>query len=157
MQKICPSLWFDGNAEEAVNFYISVFKNSKIISVSHYTEAGPGPKGKVMAMAFQIEGQDFMAINGGPQYKFTPAISLAVNCESQAEIDKLWEKLLAGGESQGCGWVSDKFGVTWQVVPSVLGEMMSDPDRAKAARVMRAMLPMQKLDIAVLKQAYEQS
>jgi len=157
MQKICPSLWFDGNAEEAVDFYISVFKNSKIVKVSRYTEAGPGPKGKVMAMTFQIEGQEFIAINGGPLYKFTPAISLAVNCESQAEIDELWEKLLAGGESQGCGWVSDKFGVTWQVVPSILGEMMSDPDEPKSARVMRAMLPMQKLDIAVLKQAYEQS
>jgi len=157
MQKICPNLWFDGNAEEAVNFYVSVFKDSSITKVSRYTEAGPGPKGKVMAMSFQIEGQDFTAINGGPLYKFTPAISLAVNCESQAEIDELWEKLLAGGESQGCGWVNDKFGVSWQVVPSILGEMMSDPDESKSASVMRAMLPMQKLDIAVLKKAYEQS
>ena len=156
MQKIQPCLWFDSNAEEAVNFYLSIFKNSKITNVSHYTDAGPGPKGKVMAMSFQLDGQDFMAINGGPMYTFTPAISLLVNCESQAEIDELWEKLLAGGQSQGCGWVTDRFGVTWQVVPSLLGEMMSGKDAAKSARVMRAMLPMQKLDIATLKRAYEQ-
>ena len=156
MQKISPCLWFDGNAEEAVNFYLSVFENSMITKVSHYGEAGPGPKGKVMAITFQLEGQDFMAINGGPQYKFTPAISLAVDCASQAEVDTLWGKLLQGGESQGCGWVQDNFGVSWQIVPTVLGDMLSDKNAAKSARVMRAMLPMQKLDIAALTRAYEQ-
>ena len=142
MQKITPFLWFDGKAEEAVKFYASIFKNSKIGRISRYGDEGPGPKGTVMVVTFQLEGQDFMALNGGPQFRFTPAISFLVNCETQKEVDELWEKLSAdGGETNRCGWLQDKYGVSWQIVPTVLGELMSDPDPARAQRVMKAMLP----------------
>ena len=151
MQKITPFLWFDGRAEEAMNFYTSIFKNSKVGRVTRYGEGGPGPKGAVMSASFQIEGQEFIALNGGPQYKFTPAISLFVNCESQHEVDELWEKLSEGGEKGRCGWLTDKFGLSWQMIPSVLGQLMGDKDHAKAGRVVHAMLQMSKLDIAQLK------
>jgi len=154
MQKITPFLWFDGKAEEAMNFYVSIFKNSKVVSTTRYGEAGPGPKGSVMSAVFQLEGQEFFALNGGPQYKFTPAISLFVNCETQQEVDELWEKLSAGGETNRCGWLQDKFGLSWQIIPSVLGKMLQDKDAEKSKRVMLAMLQMDKIDIDGLKQAY---
>ncbi|EEA02015.1 3-demethylubiquinone-9 3-methyltransferase [Burkholderia sp. H160] len=155
MQKIAPCLWFDGNAEEAADFYTSVFPASRITTTLHYTDAGPGPEGKVLAITFEIEGQEFMALNGGPQYKFTPAISLLVHCDSQEEVDRYWSKLLdGGGEPVACGWLRDRFGVSWQITPSVLLEMVHDPDRKKASRVMAAMMKMVKLDIALLEQAY---
>ena len=151
MQKIVPFLWFDGNAEEATNFYVSIFKNSKVLRVM------PGPGGKAMGTSFQIEGQEFHTLNGGPQYKFTPAISLFVNCETQEEVDDLWNKLTAdGGKSSRCGWLIDKFGLSWQIIPSVLGRLMGDKDRVKAGRVVQAMLQMDKIDIAGLQQAYDQ-
>ena len=155
MQKITPFLWFDHNAEEAVHFYTAIFKNSKIVSVSRYGEAGHGPAGVVMSLTFQLEGQDFIALNGGPHFTFSPAISLFVNCASQEEVDALWEKLSAGGEAIQCGWLRDPFGVSWQIIPTALGEMLSDPDPEKAQRVMRAMLRMKKIEIAGLKQAYD--
>lgn len=155
MQKIAPFLWFDGNAEEAMNFYVSIFKNSKIVSVSRYGEAGPGPKGSVMAATFVLDGQEFNALNGGPQYQFTPAISFFVKCETQPEIDEMWEKLGAGGAPNRCGWLTDKFGLSWQIVPPILGQLLQDKDPKKANRVMMAMLQMDKIDIAKLKQAYE--
>lgn len=155
MQKITPFLWFDGQAEEAMNFYVSIFKNSKVVRVSRYGEAGPGPKGSVMSATFQLEGQDFYALNGGPQYKFTPAISLFVNCETQQEVDELWAKLSAGGRIDRCGWLQDKYGLSWQIIPSVLGRLLGDKDPAKAGRVMQAMLGMQKIDINGLQQAYD--
>jgi predicted 3-demethylubiquinone-9 3-methyltransferase (glyoxalase superfamily) len=154
MQKITPYLWFDNNAEEAMNFYTSIFKNSKITSVSRYGEAGPGPKGAVMMATFQLEGQEFYALNGGPQFPFTEAVSFYVNCETQQEIDELWEKLSQGGEIQRCGWLKDKYGLSWQVIPAVLGELLQDKDAEKANRVMQAMLQMDKIDIQALKQAY---
>jgi len=154
MQKITPFLWFDGKAEEAANFYTAIFKNSKIGSVSRYGEGGPGPKGSVMVVTFQLEGQEFMALNGGPLFTFTPAISFLVNCETQEEVDQLWEKLSEGGQKDRCGWLKDKYGVSWQIIPTALGKMMSDPDRAKSSRVMKAMLQMDKIDINTLKQAY---
>jgi predicted 3-demethylubiquinone-9 3-methyltransferase (glyoxalase superfamily) len=156
MQKITPFLWFDGRAEEAMNFYTSIFKNSKVKRVTRHGEAGPGPKGTVMSAAFQLEGQDFMALNGGPQFTFTPAISFFVNCETQAEVDELWEKLSAGGKKERCGWLRDKYGVSWQIVPSALGKMLQDKDARKSSNVMKAMLQMDKIDIKALKQAYEQ-
>ena len=155
MQKITPFLWFDGNAEEAVNFYVSILKNSKVLGVTRYGEAGPGPAGTVLTVDFQLEGQEFIALNGGPQFKFTEAVSFAVNCETQEEIDELWEKLSEGGEKSSCGWLKDKYGLSWQVVPSVLGEMMQDKDPERANRVMEAILKMDKLDIKALKRAYE--
>jgi predicted 3-demethylubiquinone-9 3-methyltransferase (glyoxalase superfamily) len=155
MQKITPFLWFDGQAEEAMNHYVSIFKNSKVVSVSRYGEAGPGPAGAVMSATFQLEGQDFMALNGGPHFKFNEAISLFVSCESQAEIDELWNKLLEGGQAQQCGWLKDKFGLSWQIVPAALGQMLQDKDPARSRRVMEAMLKMVKLDIDALKRAYE--
>src|ERR1700730_1312633 len=145
MQKITPFLWFDGKAEEAMNFYVSVFKNSKVASVTRYGEAGPGPKGTVMSATFQLDGQNFFALNGGPQFTFTPAISFFVNCETQQEVDELWEKLSEGGKKERCGWLKDKYGVSWQVIPSVLGELMQDKDAEKSARVMKAMLRMNKI------------
>jgi predicted 3-demethylubiquinone-9 3-methyltransferase (glyoxalase superfamily) len=154
MHKITPFLWFDGQAEEAVMFYTSIFKNSKIGSVSRYGDAGPGPKGSVMVMEFELEGQKFTALNGGPVYNFSPAISFFVNCDTQEEVDYLWEKLSQGGEVEQCGWLKDKYGITWQIVPTILGQLMSDPDPEKAARVTQAMLKMIKLDIAELKRAY---
>ena len=156
MQKITPFLWFDGKAEEAMNFYTSIFKNSKIKSVTRYGEAGPGPKGTVMTGTFQLEGQDFMALNGGPHFTFSPAISFFVNCQTQQEVDELWEKLSEGGEKGRCGWLKDKYGLSWQIVPSALGEMLRDEDAEKSKRVMKAMLQMDKIDIKALKQAYEQ-
>jgi predicted 3-demethylubiquinone-9 3-methyltransferase (glyoxalase superfamily) len=153
-QKITPFLWFNDQAEEAMNFYVSIFKNSKVGSVSRYGDAGPGPKGKVMSATFTLEGQEFMALNGGPMYTFTPAISLFVDCETQAEVDDLWEKLTADGGKPGrCGWLEDKFGLSWQIIPSILGKLLGGPDRARAQRVMQAMLKMDKLDIAKLQNA----
>jgi len=156
MQKITPFLWFDDKAEEAMNFYVSIFKNSKRGRISRYGEAGPGPKGTVMVATFQLEGQDFMALNGGPHFKFTEAISLVVNCESQDEVDAFWEKLSEGGSKGQCGWLKDKYGLSWQVVPTALGKLMSDPDPEKSKRVMTAMLKMTKMDIQGLQQAYDQ-
>jgi predicted 3-demethylubiquinone-9 3-methyltransferase (glyoxalase superfamily) len=155
MQKITPFLWFDGKAEEAMNFYTSIFQNSKIGNVVRYGEAGPGPKGTVMTATFRLDGQEFIALNGGPQFKFTEAISFWVNCETQEEIDEMWEKLSAGGEKGRCGWLKDKYGLSWQIVPPVLGEMLGDKDPEKSKRVMMAMLQMDKIDIKTLKQAYE--
>ncbi len=156
-QKITTYLWFDNNAEEAMSFYVSIFKNSKILDVVRYGEAGPGPKGTVMCGTFQLEGQQFMALNGGPHFKFTEAISLFVNCETQEEVDDLWEKLTAGGGAPSqCGWLKDKFGLSWQIVPSVLLELMAGEDAGKSKRVMEAMLKMTKMDIGKLKQAAEQ-
>jgi predicted 3-demethylubiquinone-9 3-methyltransferase (glyoxalase superfamily) len=154
LQKINPFLWFDGRAEEAMLFYTSIFKNSRIESVSRYGEGGPGPKGGVISGTFLLEGQRFMALNGGPMYSFTPAISLFVNCETQQEVDELWDKLTEGGEPSRCGWLKDKFGVSWQIIPTVLGALLQDPDPVKAARVMKAMLQMDKIDIEKLREAY---
>jgi predicted 3-demethylubiquinone-9 3-methyltransferase (glyoxalase superfamily) len=153
MQKITPFLWFDGNAEEAANFYISIFKNSKMGKISRYGDAGPGPKGTAMSVTFQLEGQEFYALNGGPQFKFTPAISLFVNCETQQEVDELWEKLSAGGRTDRCGWLQDKYGLSWQIIPTVLGQLLGDKDPQRAKRAMQAMLQMTKLDIKKLQQA----
>ena len=155
MQKITPFLWFDDKAEEAVNFYASIFKKSKIGIVSRYGEAGPGPKGSVMSVTFRLEGQEFMALNGGPHFKFSPAISFFVHCKTQEEVDDLWERLSAGGEKQRCGWLKDKYGLSWQIIPTALGEMLNDKDAGKSARVMKAMLQMDKIDIKKLKQSYE--
>jgi len=155
MQKITPFLWFDGKAEEAAKFYTSIFKNSKIGSVSRYGEGGPGPKGAVLSATFELDGQEFIALNGGPQFTFSPAISFFVNCETQEELDEIWEKLCEGGKKNRCGWLQDKFGVSWQVIPTALGKLMSDPDPEKSGRVMKAMLQMEKIDIRGLQQAYE--
>jgi predicted 3-demethylubiquinone-9 3-methyltransferase (glyoxalase superfamily) len=153
-QKITMSLWFDKNAQEAIEFYTSIFPNAKILSLSHYGEAGPGAKGTLMVGAFELEGQRFLALNGGPRFQFTEAISLLVNCETQAEVDYFWEKLGAGGTFQQCGWLKDKFGLSWQVIPTVLGELMQDADPQKSKRVMDAVLGMTKLDIARLRAAH---
>jgi|SRR5919204_2483473 predicted 3-demethylubiquinone-9 3-methyltransferase (glyoxalase superfamily) len=154
MQKITPFLWFNNNAEEAARFYTSIFKNSKILEIARYGDAGPGPKGSVMIVRFQLAGQEFTALNGGPQFKFNEACSFVVNCDTQQEIDEYWSKLTAGGgaESQ-CGWLKDKFGLSWQVVPAELGKLLSDKDPEKTNRVMQAVLQMKKLDIATLKRA----
>jgi predicted 3-demethylubiquinone-9 3-methyltransferase (glyoxalase superfamily) len=157
MQKITPFLWFNGNAEEAMNFYTSVFKNSKIIGVNRYGDAGPGPVGTVMTATFQLEGMEFTALNGGPEFKFNEAISFFVNCETQAEVDDLWDKLSEGGEPGQCGWLKDKFGVSWQIVPIALGQMLQDKDPRKSQNVMRAMLQMTKIDIATLRRACEET
>lgn len=154
MKKITPFLWFDGKAEEAMNFYVSIFKNSKIVSVTRYGEAGPGPKGTVMTAAFELNGQAFVALNGGPQFNFTEAISFVVNCETQQEVDELWQKLSEGGQKSRCGWLKDKYGLSWQVVPTVLVEMLQDKDAKKSNRVMQAMLQMDKIDIETLRRAY---
>jgi predicted 3-demethylubiquinone-9 3-methyltransferase (glyoxalase superfamily) len=156
MQKITPFLWFDGKAEEAMDFYVAIFKNSKTVSVTRCGDAGPGPKGSVMSATFELDGQQFMALNGGPMFTFSPAISFFVNCETQEEVDELWEKLSEGGVKQRCGWLRDKFGVSWQIIPSALGEMLQDKDAERSSRVMRSMLQMTKIDIKGLKQAYEQ-
>jgi len=150
-----PYLFFDGKAEEAANFYVSVFGNSRVVSVTRYGAAGPGLEGSVMSAVFQLEGQEFYALNGGPQFKFSPAISMFVNCETQQEVDELWEKLSAGGKTNRCGWLDDKFGLTWQIIPTILGRLLQDKDAAKANRVMKAMMQMDKIDIARLQQAYE--
>ena len=151
MEKLTTCLWFDGNAEEAVAFYTSIFKDAKITHVSRYGEAGPGPRGKVMVVAFELNGQSFMALNGGPQFKFTPAISLVVNCETQEAIDHYWNGLISGGAPQQCGWLTDKYGLSWQIVPAKIGEWMQDA--AKGQRVMAAVMKMVKLDIAELERA----
>ncbi len=155
MGKIIPCLWFNNQAEDAARFYTAIFKHSKLDNISYYGEAGPGTKGTVLTITFQLNGQEIMALNGGPQYKFTPAISLFVNCENQEEVDYYWEKLSEGGEKGPCGWLTDQFGVSWQIVPAILGVLMSDKDEKKAARVMQAMLQMTKLDIKMLQQAYD--
>jgi predicted 3-demethylubiquinone-9 3-methyltransferase (glyoxalase superfamily) len=157
MPKITPFLWFDNQAEEAMNFYVSIFKNSKVLSVNRYGDAGPGPKGRVMTASFELDGQLFTALNGGPIYQFSPATSFVVHCETQAEVDHYWEKLSEGGKTNQCAWLDDQFGVTWQIVPNVLLELISDPDPVKAGRVMQAMMQMTKIDIDTLKRAYEQS
>ena len=159
MQKITPFLWFDDKAEEAVNFYVSMFKNSRIGGVARYGEAGAKvsgrPQGSVMTVAFQLDGQEFVALNGGPHFKFTEAVSFVVNCETQAEVDELWEKLSAGGEKGRCGWLKDKYGMSWQIVPTVIGKLMQDPDAGKSAKVMQAILKMSKIDVEALKRAAE--
>lgn len=156
MQKVTPFLWFDTQAEEAANFYTSIFENSKVAEVTRYGEAGPGPAGTVMTITFQLDGQEFIALNGGPQFKFTEALSFSVACETQEEVDYYWEKLTDGGEPGPCGWLKDKYGLSWQINPTVLGELLSDPDPEKSKRVLEAMLQMKKIDIQTLKQAYEQ-
>jgi predicted 3-demethylubiquinone-9 3-methyltransferase (glyoxalase superfamily) len=156
MKKITPFLWFNDKAEEAMNFYTSIFKNSKKIGVARCGETGPGPKGTVMSTTFELDGQEFIALNGGPMFTFSPAISFFVNCETQEEVDSLWEKLSEGGEKQRCGWLKDKYGVSWQIIPNVLGQLLQDKDPEKSKRVMNTMLKMDKLDIAGLRQAYEQ-
>ncbi|HTC47566.1 MAG TPA: VOC family protein [Candidatus Aquilonibacter sp.] len=155
MQKITPFLWFDGNAEEAANFYTSIFKNSRITGTRRCGDAGPDSKGSVLTISFQIEGQEFVGLNGGPNFKFTPAISFLVNCATQQEVDELWEKLLAGGQAMQCGWLTDKFGVSWQIIPKALGEMLGGKDPVKSQRAMQAMMKMVKIDVGELKRAYE--
>jgi predicted 3-demethylubiquinone-9 3-methyltransferase (glyoxalase superfamily) len=155
MQKINPFLWFNGNAEEAMNFYVSVFPNSKVLSVNRYGDAGPGPKGSVMTAAFELEGQEFVALNGGPQYVFSPAISFVVHCENQEEVDKYWDRLSEGGQTQQCGWLQDKYGLSWQIVPNALIELLQSKDAAKSQRVMQAMMQMTRIDIARLQEAAE--
>jgi len=152
MQKIVTFLWFDNQAEEAANFYVSLFNNSKLGKISRYGDAGPGPKGSAMGVSFQLEGQEFFALNGGPHFKFTPAISLFVNCETQEEVDDLWAKLSAGGRTDRCGWLQDKFGLSWQIIPKVLGELLGHKDPQIAQRAMQAMLQMTKIDINKLQQ-----
>ena len=156
MQKITPYLWFDNQAEEAANFYTSLFKNSKILSVSYYGEGMPMPAGTALTVSFQLDGQEFVALNGGPQFKFTEAISLFVSCEDQTEVDTLWAKLTEGGEEQPCGWLKDKYGLSWQIIPKGLGEMLSSPDAEKSQRAVQAMFTMRKIDLAKIRQAYEQ-
>lgn len=155
MPTITPFLWFDTQAEEAARFYVSIFKNSKIHTITRYGAAGPGPKGSVMTVAFKLAGQEFIALNGGPQYKFTEALSLVVNCQTQKEVDEYWAKLSRGGQEVACGWLKDKYGLSWQITPPILGELLSDPDPTKANRVMEAMLKMTKIDIAGLKRAHK--
>lgn len=153
MQKIVTFLWYDAQAEEAANFYVSIFKNSKIGNITRYGEAGPGPKGSVMGISFQLEGQEFYALNGGPHFKFTPAISLFVNCETQEEVDQLWDKLSAGGRPERCGWLQDKYGLSWQIIPKALGELLGHSDPQISQRIMKAMLQMSKIDVQKLKDA----
>ena len=155
MQKITPNLWFDTEAEEAANFYTSIFKDSEIVNVMHYGDAGPRPAGMVMTVTFRLQGQEFTGINGGPDFKFNEAISFLVNCESQDEVDEYWENLSEGGEEGPCGWLKDKFGVSWQIAPTVLDKLLQDEDPEKADRVMKAMLQMKKIDIAGLQKAYD--
>lgn len=157
MNKITPCLWFDDKAEEAVDFYLSIFRNSKIVEVMRYGDAGPRPKGMVLSVSFELDGRSFIALNGGPHFTFSPAISFFVSCETQKEVDELWEKLSAGGQRERCGWLKDRYGVSWQIVPAILGKMLQDPDAGKANRVMAALLKMDKLDIDALKQAYAQA
>jgi predicted 3-demethylubiquinone-9 3-methyltransferase (glyoxalase superfamily) len=152
-QTITPFLWFDNQAEEAVNFYTSVFKNSKVGKVARYGDAGPGPKGTVITASFQLDGQEFIALNGGPQFRFTEAVSFVINCTNQEEVDYYWNKLTESGQESQCGWLKDKFGLSWQVVPVQLGQLLSDPDAQKAGRAMQAMLQMKKIDIQKLEQA----
>lgn len=155
MKNITPFLWFDDQAEEAARFYVSLFKDSDVISMTRYGDAGPGPKGTVMTAKFQLDGQEFVALNGGPHVHFTEAISFVVNCETQEEVDEFWEKLSEGGEESQCGWLKDKYGMSWQIVPTILTELLQDENAEKAQRVMKAMLQMTKIDIEALKQAHE--
>jgi predicted 3-demethylubiquinone-9 3-methyltransferase (glyoxalase superfamily) len=155
MQKITPFLWFNGQAEEAAQFYVSVFRHSNIRRVTRYGDAGPGPKGSAMTVQFDIDGQEFVALNGGPQFRFTPAVSFLVNCQTQEEVDQLWDKLSEGGSEQQCGWLQDKYGLSWQIIPTALPQMLQDKDPQKANAVMQAMLKMKKIDIATLKDAYD--
>jgi predicted 3-demethylubiquinone-9 3-methyltransferase (glyoxalase superfamily) len=156
MQNIMPCLWFDNNAEEAVSFYLSIFKDAKILGMTRYGDAGPGPKGSVMTVSFELRGQEYLGLNGGPRFKFSEAVSFIVKCGTQEEIDEMWERLSEGGAKSRCGWLKDKFGLSWQIVPSFIGEMMLDQDPEKVNRVMKAVLQMDKLDIKRMKQAYEQ-
>ncbi len=153
MQTITPFLWFDTQAEEAANFYVSIFKNSKVLGITRYGEAGPGPKGTALTVQFEIEGQTFTALNGGPNFKFTEAVSFVVHCTNQEEVDYFWEKLLEGGKESQCGWLKDKYGLSWQIVPNILVELLQNPDPEKAKRVMQAMMKMIKIDIETLEQA----
>ena len=155
MPKITPFLWFDGNAEEAMNFYASIFKDAKIGNISRYGEGGPGPKGSVISATFELEGQTFMALNAGPQYKFTEAISFFVSCESQDEVDYFWAKLSEGGEESRCGWLKDRYGLSWQIIPTALGRMLGDKDPVRARNALQAMLGMRKIDIAGLQRAVD--
>ncbi len=155
MQKITPFLWFDGNAEEAAHFYTSIFKNSRILGMSRYGDAGPGPKGSVMVVRFELDGQEWLALNGGPAFKFTEAVSFVVNCDTQEEVDEYWERLSKGGAPHRCGWLKDKFGLSWQIVPTVLGTMLQNPDTEKTQRVMNAILQMDKIEIRRLQHAYD--
>lgn len=155
MHKIVPCLWFDGQAEEALDFYASIFRNSRVFDVMRYGDAGPGPKGSVLAASVELDGNEFMALNGGPMFKPTPAISFFVKCETQADVDHYWDRLLEGGSPMQCGWLSDKYGISWQIVPTALGQMLRDKDPAKANRVMQAMMKMVKLDLDALQRAYE--
>ena len=157
MQKITPFLWFNDQAEEAMNFYVSIFNNSKILMTQRYGKEGPGPEGSVMTGTFQLEGQEFMALNGGPHFSFTPAISLFVSCKTQQEVDTLWDKLATGGAPNQCGWVQDKFGLSWQIIPTALGQLLGDKDPAKAGAVMKAMLKMHKISVQGLQDAYDQA
>jgi predicted 3-demethylubiquinone-9 3-methyltransferase (glyoxalase superfamily) len=152
-QKITPNLWFDTEAEEAAGFYTSVFKNARIVTVAHYTEAGPRPAGMVMTVEFELDGQRFVAINGGPEFSFDEAVSFQINCEDQEEVDYYWERLSEGGSEGPCGWLRDRYGLSWQVVPTGMEELFTDPDPERAQRAMQAMLGMRKLDIAVLRSA----
>jgi len=154
-QKITTCLWFDGRAEEAATFYVSVFRSGRILETVHWGKTGPGKEGAVLTVRFEIEGQEFLALNGGPQYHFTPAISLSVGCKTQQEVDAYWEKLTDGGKPVQCGWLTDKFGVSWQIVPDILPKALVDKDRARADRVLKAMMGMVKLDIAILQEAYD--
>jgi predicted 3-demethylubiquinone-9 3-methyltransferase (glyoxalase superfamily) len=156
IQKITPFLWFDNQAEEAVGFYSSIFKNSKVVTVTRYGDAGPGPKGSVMTMEFELDGQKFVALNGGPHFQFTEAISFVVNCETQQEVDHYWEKLTAGGKEVQCGWLKDKYGLSWQIVPIAMVTMLKDTDTQRSQRVMKAMLQMKKIELPVLEEAYRQ-
>jgi predicted 3-demethylubiquinone-9 3-methyltransferase (glyoxalase superfamily) len=157
MPRITPFLWYDTQAEEAASFYVSVFKNSKVTRVTRYGDAGPGPKGTAMTVEFDLDGQPFIALNGGPQFTFTEAVSFSVACRTQAEVDEYWDKLSAGGEPGPCGWLKDQYGLSWQINPTILGELLSDPDREKSKRVMQAMLQMKKIDIEALKRAAAQA
>ncbi|HEY8294662.1 MAG TPA: VOC family protein [Micrococcaceae bacterium] len=155
MQKITPCLWFDTQGEEAAQFYISVFRNSKILNISRYGEAGPGPQGQVLTVSFELDGQEFTALNGGPEFKFNEAVSFQVSCDSQDEVDRFWSALSDRGEEGPCGWLKDKFGLSWQIVPSILGELLSGPDARRSQQAMKAMLQMKKLDIRALQEAYD--
>ncbi|HSL43481.1 MAG TPA: VOC family protein [Anaerolineales bacterium] len=157
MQKITPFLWFDNQAEEAMNFYVSIFKNSKVLNIARYGEGAPLPAGTAMSVTFQLEGQQFMALNGGPHHKFNEAISLYVDCKTQEEVNELWAKLSEGGEEGPCGWLKDRYGLSWQIIPTALGELLSDPNPAKSQRVMQAMLQMSKINIKALQEAYDQA
>jgi predicted 3-demethylubiquinone-9 3-methyltransferase (glyoxalase superfamily) len=156
MPKITPFLWFDTQAEAAANFYVSVFNNSRVVNITRYGDAGPRPKGSVMTVVFELDGQQFTALNGGPQFKFTEAISFTVPCKTQEEVDTFWDKLSEGGEQGPCGWLKDKYGLSWQISPTALGELLNDPDPGKSNRVMEAMLKMKKIDIAALRKAHDQ-